>query len=153
MKLEDKTDKIYEYLYKNGHKGFIADNELISNMVAFQYEIDKAKPKLWRLIKDNRGRIISLRKAGLSIDESLNQLFTEGGFIAKRQRKPAGWSFMFTEAELKDMEYKLGQANETRTENSYNIWDALDIKTRRFIQRTLLEKPTKKTTKKKKQEK
>ena len=140
----DKVAEIYDYLYKNGHKGFIADNELISNMVAFQYEIDWAKPKLWQIIKANRLRVVSLTKSGLHIDDALNQLFLEGGFIARRQRKPAGWSFMFTEDELKDMEYKLGQMNETRLENSYNIYDALDIKTRRFIQTRILESPKKK---------
>ena len=146
---KDKVDEIYTYLYKNGHKGFIADNELISNMVALQYEIEWAKPKLWRMIKDNRMRVVSLTKSGLHIDDALNQLFLEGGFIAKRQMKPDGWSFMFQEDELKDMERKLGQANETRTENSYNIWDALDIRTKRFVQTKIFNKEEKKKQKKK----
>jgi len=146
-KVEDKVMKIYTYLYKHGHKGFVADNELISNMVAMQYEIDWAKPKLWQLIKSNRMRVVSLVKSGLHIDDALNQLFLDGGFIAKRQRKPTGWSFMFTVDELKDMEYKLGQTNETRTENSYNIWDALDIKTKRFVQTKIFEKKKKKKEK------
>lgn len=41
------------------------------------------------------------------------------------------------------MDWKNGgikKMNETRTENSYNIWDALDIRTRRFIQTRIFDK-------------
>ena len=37
---KDKFEDIYTYLYLNGRKGFVADDDIIKSHVAFQYEID-----------------------------------------------------------------------------------------------------------------
>jgi len=149
---KNKFEEIYAYLYYNGHKGFVADNDIITDGIAFQYEIDKIKPKMCRTIKENREYVYSLMKADkkITIDNALHELFKKkynyvyktfegekitikyGDFIAKRKRKPAGWSFMFTEDELKDLEKKYGKTNERRVEGSYNIYEVLNIKDKRF---------------------
>jgi len=147
---KNKFEEIYAYLYYNGHKGFVADNDIIKDGIAFQYEIDKIKPKMCQAIKQNREYVYSLKKSGVHIDNALKELFKKkynyvyrtiegekvtikyGDFIAKRKRKPAGWSFMFKEDELKDLEKKYGKTNERRVEGSYNIYDVLGIKDRRF---------------------
>lgn len=129
---KDKFGDIYTYLYLNGHKGIVADNDIIKDHVAFQYEIDHIKSRMCQKIKDNRMYIYSLIKSGVHIDDALNQLFENGDFIAKRKRKPAGWSFIFTDDELTDMEMKYGKTNEARLEGSYNIYDVLKIDVRKF---------------------
>jgi len=137
---KDKFNDIYAYLFINGHKGFVADNDIISNHVAFQYEIDGIKNKMCQVLKTNRmylySLVQSLKKKGYTvndaINEGLNQLFKNGDFIAKRNRKPAGWSFIFTDDELSDMEKKYGKTNERRLEGSYNIFEVLNIDDKRF---------------------
>ncbi len=146
---KDKFDDIYVYLYENGHKGIVPDNDIISSHVAFQYEIDFIKNRMCQRIKYNRMFVVSLVESGLHIDDALRQLFQKrhtividgngkkkkkhyGDFVAKRIRKPPGWSFIFTDDELLDLEKKYGKTSEARLEGSYNIYDAYKIEDRRF---------------------
>jgi len=125
MPTEDRTQTILDYMFKYRNRGFIADNDLIHEHIAFQYQIDFSKPKIGIEMRINRYIISDLIKDGLTFDDAMDQLYIDSKVIAKRSRNPKGWFMILTNDEMREMENRYKITNETRVENCYEHIDAL----------------------------